>query len=408
MNTKTTVAVAAAALTAGVALYTTLPAGSERAETAVPEIAAPEVTVPEVAVPEIPALEIPALEIPAPETPGPRTAAVTVVRGDGVETGAAGVTVPETAALTPDQTVLELRRQLLALAADTRAVLAIEDPEVIAGWLEIYRDPAYADGDIAVRELAPGLRAIAEVRCPETSAEFDVLRRRLAYYRNRGYNALVLAFDTTEDPVRLRAVADYLRSENWRILIAYRGSRSGVFCDPELLRSRLELLGERAEALILGYRQTSLHSFRPDEVFQHFLIRAARGKNSGLAIIGQAYFGEVDGESQRVAVAVPEYCSAVLVVGLGYPRASTRQALLQLFPEIADHHHLIGLVVGERTYFRTLNDTRNSQAFDDAIKRRIELRFLNAGFASTLTYSSDGSDGDYEPTQRTDNLCREY
>ena len=134
----------------------------------------------------------------------------------------------------------------------------------------------------------------------------------------------------------------------------------------------------------------------------------ARAKNSSLAVIGVAYFGETAEQLTGVTYDVPENCSAVLVVGLGYPRASTRTALRTLFPEVANHPHLIGLAVGERPYFDSLHDTGKTQAENDAIKRRIELRLLRAGCASTLTYRGDGGNGSYGRPDRTENLCLPY
>ena len=96
------------------------------------------------------------------------------------------------------------------------------------------------------------------------------------------------------------------------------------------------------------------------------------------------------------------------MVGIGYPRASSKTALQKLFPEVASHPHLIGLVVGERPYYDTLHATGRSQEENDATKRRIELRLLRAGCASTMTYSGDGSDGQYGDKTKTENLCLWY
>ena len=119
-----------------------------------------------------------------------------------------------------------------------------------------------------------------------------------------------------------------------------------------------------------------------------------------------AYYGETAETLQGITYDVPENCSAVLVVGLGYPRASTRRALRQLFPEVADHPHLIGLAVGERPYFYTRGANVRSRAENEALQRRIEIRLLQAGCASTMTYSGDGGEGRGGVVANTDNLCR--
>lgn len=192
-------------------------------------------------------------------------------------------------------------------------------------------------------------------------------------------------------------------------MIAYAGKEhlsEPVFRDPDVLRRWLSTLGGKADALLLGWRRTSLHWFLPDRAFTNFLIRSAREGNPDLPFIGMAYYGETAETLQGITYDVPENCSAVLVVGLGYPRASTRRALRQLFPEVADHPHLIGLAVGERPYFYTRGANVRSRAENEALQRRIEIRLLQAGCGSTLTYSGDGGEGRGGVVANTDNLCR--
>ena len=121
-----------------------------------------------------------------------------------------------------------------------------------------------------------------------------------------------------------------------------------------------------------------------------------------------AYYGETAETLRGVTYHVPQNSSAVLVVGLGYPRASTKAALRELFPEVLNHPHLIGLAVGERPYFDSLYPTNRTPAENDQIKRRIEIRLTQAGFASTMTYSGDGGDGRYGDKTKNENLCRRY
>ena len=184
--------------------------------------------------------------------------------------------------------------------------------------------------------------------------------------------------------------------------------KESLFRDPDTLAKFLRELGAKADALLLGWGRTSLHLFLPDRSWTNFLIKNARSKNSRLAVVGMAYFGETAEKQLGVTYDVPENCSAVLIVGLGFPGASTKTTLKKLFPEIVDHPHKIGLVVGERPYFDSLHDTGKTKKQNDQIKRRIELRLLQAGCSSTMTYSGDGSDGQYGRKDRTENLCLPY
>lgn len=411
--TKTAAAVAAvAAIGGGVALYTTT--GTAQPET--PAAYVDNVQPVTVVLPKITIPAAPAATVSTPEIDSFRLVASCDLEALGVpEAQAATVQVrhlPDPAADIP--ALIAIRRELQPLIRDKRTLLSATiraDDPVWRKWIAIYHDASNADYVPEYKPLEPGLRIINEVKCPVDADEFATMQARLDYYAGRGYNAALVTFDTTEDLTRLCLAVDYIKSAGFRVVIAYAGREhlsEPVFRDPVRIRAFLAALGGKADALLLGWRRTSLHLFLPDKAFTNFLIRAARSGNPELPFIGTAYFGETAETMQGITYHVPENASAVLVIGLGYPRASTKKALQKLFPEVAEHPHKIGLVVGEKPYFDTSNNTGKSAAENDAMKRRIEIRLLQAGFASTMTYSGDGSDGAYGDKTRTENLCREY
>lgn len=311
--------------------------------------------------------------------------------------------------------MIELQKLQQGLFRDQRNL--IYDPAVGIDsaswikWIKIYQSDEYKNYSPEYVELKKGLRIINEVKCPENTEQFQRMSENLKYYQSRGYNAVLVTFTTDEPLYRLADTIDYLKSLGLKIVIAYAGRENlneSLFRDPDTLAKFLRELGAKSDALLLGWRRTSLHLFLPDKQWTNFLIKNARSQNARLAVIGMAYFGETAKKQLGVTYDVPENCSAVLVVGCGYPRASRKTVLKKLFPEILDHPHKIGLVVGERPYFDSLHDTGKTKHRNDQIKRRIELRLLQAGCDSTMTYSGDGSDGQYGRKDRTENLCLPY
>ena len=311
--------------------------------------------------------------------------------------------------------MIELQKLQQKLFRDQRNL--IYDPSVgidsasWAKWLRIYQSDEYNMYSPEYVELKKGLRIINEVKCPENTEQFQRMSENLKYYKSRGYNAVLVTFTTDEPLYRLADTIDYLKSLELKIVIAYAGRenlKESLFRDPDRLAEFLRELGAKADALLLGWGRTSLHLFLPDRQWTNFLIKNARSKNSRLGVVGMAYFGETAEKQIGVTYDVPENCSAVLIVGLGFPGASTKTTLKKLFPEIIDHPHKIGLVVGERPYFDSEHDTGKTKRQNDQIKRRIELRLLRAGCDSTMTYSGDGSDGQYGRKDRTENLCLPY
>ena len=385
----------------------------------IPTVSIPIVSTPVIALPEIGAIrilsshEIKDLEIPdieLPETTGVLASAARVsTEAPGVKTPV----VPSYTARLP--AMIELQKIQKKLFRDQRNL--IYDPSVgidsasWTKWLRIYQSDEYKTYSPEYVELKKGLRIINEVKCPENTEQFQRMSENIEYYMSRGYNSVLVTFTTGETLYRLSDTIDYLKSLGLKIVIAYAGRENlneSLFRDPDTLAKFLRELGAKSDALLLGWRRTSLHLFLPDRRWTNFLIKNARSKNSRLAVIGMAYFGETAEKQLGVTYDVPENCSAVLVVGCGYPRASRKTVLKKLFPEILDHPHKIGLVVGERPYFDSLHDTGKTKHRNDQIKRRIELRLLQAGCDSTMTYSGDGSDGQYGRTDRTENLCLPY
>lgn len=385
----------------------------------IPTVSIPIVSTPVIALPEIGAIrilsshEIKDLEIPDIELPETTGVFASAARVSTEATGVKTPVVPSYTARLP--AMIELQKIQKKLFRDQRNL--IYDPSVgidsasWTKWLRIYQSDEYKTYSPEYVELKKGLRIINEIKCPENTEQFQRMSENIEYYMSRGYNSVLVTFTTGETLYRLSDTIDYLKSLGLKIVIAYAGRENlneSLFRDPDTLAKFLRELGAKADALLLGWRRTSLHLFLPDRQWTNFLIKNARSKNSRLAVIGMAYFGETAEKQLGVSYDVPENCSAVLIVGCGFPRASTKTTLKKLFPEIVDHPHKIGLVVGERPYFDSLHDTGKTKTQNDQIKRRIELRLLQAGCNSTMTYSGDGSDGQYGRKDRTENICLPY
>lgn len=387
------------------------------ANVAIPRVAVPRINVPQVsgATAGVPAVSlvriVSEVELEELDLPEIDRANVQVLSSPGVK-----VSTPKVASYTDRMPqLIELQRIQQALFRDQRNLQY--DPNIGLDsaswrkWIAIYRSAEYQNYTMEYVELRKGLRIINEVKCPETPEQFRQLQANLDYYMSRKYNAVLVTFTTEESLPRLVDVIDYLKSLDLTVIIAYGGQenlRDSVFRDPDKLAEYLQALGAKADALLLGWRRTSLHQFLPDRPWTNFLIKNARAQNARLAVIGMAYFGETAEQTLGVTYDVPANCSAVLVAGIGYPAASTKTAFRKLFPEIQNHQHKIGLVVGERPYFDSLHNTGKTKQQNDMIKRRIEIRLRQAGCDSTMTYSGDGGDGHYGHKQRTENLCLPY
>ena len=439
MNKKITAITAAAALATGGALYymsDDLPK-DEPAENvddvvavtvdlpkvelpvvSVPGVKAPEVDTPQIVTPEIvitkfvSALELDKLNIPAAEVQAvsatPRI--VLLPTPQGVK-----VVLPEVS--DPAERiplVIELQRTLQTLFRDKRN-LAYDrsigiDSTAWKKWIEIYRkNEPYA---IAYQPMPAGLRIIAEVKCPQDSAQIETLDKNLEAYKAAGYNAVLLTFDLTEPLSKLLDVISFVKSKDMRVVFAYAGPERlewSVFQDPDKIAGYLSSIGAASDAFLIGWRRTSLHLLIPDPQWINFLVKNARKCNQDLPVIGEAYLGQTaeSNESERaVTYNIPENISAVLIFGIGYKGVAIERAIDLVYPQ-AKGLTRNGLAIGERPYFDTRNDTKKSMAENNKIKAKIESRFLRAGCIGTMTIRGDGSDGIYDKTV-TENLCLPY
>ena len=297
-------------------------------------------------------------------------------------------------------------RETAAVFRDRRSVLA--DPAAVAGspiyqaWAKIYAD--HHDYTPAYVPLPPGLRMIAEVRLPVRQ---EILRDNLAFYAKRGYNAVLLTFDGSENPGELSALARECRAAGLAPWFAFGGRedlKQSVFIAPATLRRLIGELAPLSDGMLLGWRRTCLHLFLPDRAFQDYVVKAAREKNPKICIVGESYWGKTAETSGRFAVttSVPDNASGCLLVNVGYSMA-TPEILKIVFGAVKAPKIL--LVIGERPYYQTR--AANGRTFDEnlKIKETIENRFRSAGMAGTVTLHGDGSDGLFDPNF-TDNLAQ--
>lgn len=299
----------------------------------------------------------------------------------------------------------EFRKKVSAFR-DRRTVVhdlsAVPGSAVYAAWTEIYA--GHRDFTAEYVPLPEKLRMIAEVRVP---VDRKIFQDNLAYYAARGYNAVLITFDGSENPGMLSAAARQCRQAGLAPWFAFGGRedlRQSVFIAPATLQRLIGELAPLCDGMLLGWRRTSLHLFIPDRAFTDFVLKSARESNPRLCIVGESYLG-MTGESGgrfQVTTSIPANASGCLIANIGY-EAITPKVLDTVFRGVTVPK--IVLVLGQRPYYRTVQ--ANSLSFEEnlLIKENIEKRFLSAGAAGTVTLHGDGSDGLRHPAI-TDNLAR--
>lgn len=192
-----------------------------------------------------------------------------------------------------------------------------------AAWSRIYQ--RYADWTGARLELptAP-IRAAAEFRVRD-APDFRTLRAA-------GYNAVVLLVD--ESDIDRLNVIHAAHAAGLLAFIAYCPPRESleetVYPDPDRLGAVLRRMGAAADALLIGWRRTSVHLLRQDRPYTAYLIASARADRPDLPVIGEIYAGPTNDHAvnlpSRPAVQIPPESGAVIVVNFDQPGISPVRA----------------------------------------------------------------------------------
>lgn len=315
----------------------------------------------------------------------------------------AKVAVPSTADLAAAKAHRELKSRLFR---DKRGLLydAATGPESsdFAAWVALYKQHTpYTAAHVPLRA---GLRMVAELRHPADPA---VLADNLEFYKGKGYNAVLITFDGSEEPYHLTALADKVTAAGLKVWYAFGGAEDlklSVFVHPGKLRRLIAAIAPRAEGTLLNWRRTSLHLLLPDRPFTDFFIREGRSANPALQIVCQSYFGHTaENENKfKVTTSVPGNASGVLLGNVGYIFYSPAKVLNSLFGHL-DKVPKLALILGPEPYYATKGGKRLNFSSAWEIKRRTEERFRAAGVSGTVTYHGDGSNGLYD-RNHTDNL----
>ena len=272
--------------------------------------------------------------------------------------------------------------------------------ENLASWVEIFQ--AHKEYTFPHVPVSQGLRMVAEVRWPVSE---EVLASNLTWYKDKGYNAVLLTFDGSEEPYQLTQLADKITSAGMKVYFAFGGAENlklSVFIHPYKLGRLITALAPKCAGMLLHWRRTSQHLLLPDRAFIDFLVRHGREANPALQIIGESYYGE-NAESKGAFVlstSLPAGSSAILLTNVGYSFYSPPKALKLLNGQLTP---VLVLILGAKPYYATVNPNNLSFEQNWQIKRMLEENFVAAGATGTVTLHGDGSNGLFN-SFHTDNL----
>ncbi len=246
--------------------------------------------------------------------------------------------------------------------------------EYLSDWTEVYEE--YADIE-PIEYVAPDsdMRMVAEVGLDD---DIEGVCANLQKYKTKGFNAVLLSFDGSENVDQIVEFVKAIKSECERDLYcAFGGAESvkqTVFVDPVAYKALLEALAVECKGFLLGWRRTSLHLLLPDEQWTNFHLSTLRGANPNIIIFGEVYYGETANSSTyTISHNIPENISGVIVFNYGYDGINQEYLLSKYLPTkipALKGVNTVGVVIAGNT-------------------QRIAERFLAGGSAGLITCTNN-------------------
>lgn len=372
---------------------------------------------------DIPAIDVPAIDVPDIENLSPEQtevlamiASVVDVAGYSIETISAAIQAVDGVGvenLSPVQIriilqeisrvdgdvpkIQALQKVLVGIMKDQRALqydqTLMPGNEAITAWLEIYSRPL--PPPIAYIPLPRGIRMIAELRSSDHAAV------NLAFYRAQGYNACLVTIDGTENSSKVLQLVNLVRGSGMAAWIAWAGPENlewSIYQDPAKISRLLKAAAPLCQGYLVAWRRTSAHLFAQDAPYLEYLVQQVRQANPAIYVAGESYYGEtwenkpfVQRKGWEARDNVPRNQSGILIAGIATQGFAIEAMLRRTFSRWVATPRL-GMVLGERAYYASTNNTGRSFLSALRIKQQLEKRFLRAGCIGTITIHGDGSD----------------
>lgn len=260
---------------------------------------------------------------------------------------------------------------------------------------------------------------VAEARVPETGAQYAILEENLSHYKSLGYNAILVAFNCSEELDALTGLITMIRAKGFSVWFTFAGETSkvdgithitatkSVFPDPVILKKYLSTLSPLCDGFIGMWKRTSAHFFIQDQPYMDYVARCVREGNPNIPVLGEIYFGstadvpEGDGIKRLASGANPvnylvprkaNNASGYLVVNLGYSNVNVNGVMRGLLGDQKNDQKLV-LISGPNPLFISNKTPDITYAQLRQIYTGLEQRWLNAGARGIVLLHGEMSDG---------------
>ena len=229
--------------------------------------------------------------------------------------------------------------------------------------------------------------------------------KNLDFFKSKGYGAVLVRFDCSEDKDKLIEMVDDIREAGFEVFGTYVGQDNlkpawNPYIEPETIEEYISLLAPKFTGFLLNWRSTSNHvKILPIEYF-NYICNTLRKANDKILIYGEVYYGNIDPLRMRTLIyTAPENVTGIVINNMGYYGYNTTYIVNSLFTSAVPGYRKIdklGQVIGYGPYYSSRPEFNAHLNLDQEYKYKdnVETAFRRTGYG-TITMSHDGVDDNF-------------
>ena len=148
--------------------------------------------------------------------------------------------------------------------------------------------------------------------------------KNLDFFKSKGYGAVLVRFDCSEDKDKLIEMVDDIREAGFEVFGTYVGQDNlkpawNPYIEPETIEEYISLLAPKFTGFLLNWRSTSNHvKILPIEYF-NYICNTLRKVNDKILIYGEVYYGNIDPLRMKTLIyTAPENVTGIVINNMGY------------------------------------------------------------------------------------------
>lgn len=236
-------------------------------------------------------------------------------------------------------------------------------------------------------DIPENLKAVSELTITTSKSEREDQNEALQWYRDRGYNAVVVTWrDETVD--QIRRTCKRLHTGGWIVIMSYSPkNKSGAWVDPGKMKRIIRRSADHVDAVLPIWRKTSgPHWETQRELYAKCTADLVRSEAPEMPLLGEVFVRH----GNDPYITGTSYASAMVLLNAGVRGMMPKYIMENAREDLTKNLPILYTVIGpEHGYQMTDFQWRDIHKSEE----RIRERALNGGASGTITFSGNGYNG---------------